>query len=134
MPRVSIGGITNNAALVYNVAASQTAKLSHQRHRHADQGRHRQADALGKRSATTGKTFLTGGTLALSTPPAEGLWEGLVSNNNGADTTDPIPHDLDSAGGALGHCYRRARQQHLSHGPWWDGLRRQHHLGLQRLP
>ena len=41
----------------------------------------------------TGKTYLTGGTIAIVYPVQTGLYEGLVNNNNSAiDTSDPIPH------------------------------------------
>jgi len=85
------GNIVNNAALVYNLNGSQSYS-----------GAISGIGALTKagpgtltltgNNTYTGQTRLTSGVLAINIPPAAGLYEGLVSSSNGADTTDSIPH------------------------------------------
>ena len=86
-------GITNTAALVYNVFASQTANYTISGSGSLTKIGPGTLTLLGSNyNAYTGKTFLTSGTMAMNSANAAGLYEGLVSNgNNGADTTDPIP-------------------------------------------
>ena len=46
---------------------------------------------VGGPNSYSGKTFLTSGTMVINTANMAGLYEALVSNGNGADTTDAIP-------------------------------------------
>ncbi|MGA2254578.1 MAG: autotransporter-associated beta strand repeat-containing protein, partial [Thermoguttaceae bacterium] len=85
------GNIVNNAALVYNLKGSQSysgAISGIGALTKAGPG----ALTLTGNSSYTGRTRLTSGALVINIPPAAGLYEGLVSSSNGADTTDPIPH------------------------------------------
>ena len=47
---------------------------------------------LGNASTYAGSTVISGGVLKLGTGVTPGLWEGMVSNTSGTDTTDAIPH------------------------------------------
>ena len=83
------GNIINNSAMVYDVGANQSyagAISGSGNLIKTGPGRLVLAGSLNY----SGKTLVTSGTLAFD-GPSTGLYEGLVSNTNGADTADPIP-------------------------------------------
>ncbi|MGA2254373.1 MAG: autotransporter-associated beta strand repeat-containing protein, partial [Thermoguttaceae bacterium] len=88
---LNTSGIVNGAALLYNVFGSQTANYTI-----SGNGTLTKVGpgtlTLSGSNSYSGHTFLTSGAIVINTANNKaGLYEGLVNNNNGADTTDPIP-------------------------------------------
>ena len=84
--------IVNNSALVYNVFASQTANYAVSGNGSLTKAGSGSLAFSGSSYRTyTGATFLTAGTIAMRSANTAGLYEGLVSDLNAADTSDPIP-------------------------------------------
>ena len=89
---LATSGIINNAALVFNVFATQTVNYPISGPAGWTKTGPGTLTLSGSNNYSyTGKNLLTSGTLAINAANAAGLYEGLVSNSNGADTTDPIP-------------------------------------------
>jgi fibronectin-binding autotransporter adhesin len=90
-PIITPSGMTNNGTLTYNVFSSQKANYSV-----TGAGSLTKAGpgtlTLAGPNTYTGQTLLTNGTLVITASNSQsGLYEGLVNNNNSADTTSPIP-------------------------------------------
>ena len=90
---LSTGGISNTAALVYNVFGSQTANYPISGNGSLTKAGPGTLLLAGSNYRSySGKTYLTGGAIVMNTADnIAGLYEGLVNNANSADTTDPIP-------------------------------------------
>ena len=98
---LTTSNIVNNSALTYNLFGAQTANYPISGTGTLTKAGPGRGVSLGQQLYYTGQTLLTGGTLAINTLPLTGanntlpltgLYEGLVSNSSGTDTTDPIPH------------------------------------------